>query len=95
MQAYSSLHVTVKDMAQEKEINGQELQSASLSTSAPSSLTEPQASPTPQIAIQSFDALGRRPFLYSLFFRRRIVQMGYNLPTPVQQHAIPLINAGE
>lgn len=44
--------------------------------------------------LRSFEALGSRPFQYSLRLRRRMVAAGYNLPTPIQSHAIPYINAG-
>ncbi len=44
--------------------------------------------------IASFNDLSGRAFRYSLKLRTNMVASGMNLPTPIQQHAIPAINAG-
>ena len=45
--------------------------------------------------LASFNDLSGSPYRYSLRLMRNMATSGLHLPTPIQQHAIPVINAGE
>jgi hypothetical protein len=96
-QAYSSLQseVTVTDSL---------LGHASPSPSAPSEQQQQQhnlhlgsAGPSgqpPRPPLTSFNQLNGRPYWFSLKLRKNMAEAGYNLPTPIQQHTIPIIHSG-
>ena len=91
-QGYSAIHVSVSDplhvaadaLGRSASESGDVFLSSAASTSS-SALSTP---------LTSFNKLGGRGYRYSLQLRRNMAASGLNLPTPIQQHTVPVINAG-
>ncbi|GAX72729.1 hypothetical protein CEUSTIGMA_g185.t1 [Chlamydomonas eustigma] len=99
MEAYSNSLVTVTEAPslQTSSTVGT-LPSANFPVSPASMTTPPQqyfSQPsTPLKALASFNELSGRLYAFPLKFRLNMAQTGLKVPTPIQKHMIPAVNAG-
>ena len=84
---YSTIQVSVTDSMEEE--TSEEPPSSSATSRPP---LPPSKSRSP---LSSFNDLAGRSYKYALRLRKNMAASGLQLPTPIQQYAIPVINAGE